>query len=69
MKELTRLKLARLKAGYSQKDLADRVGVTPGSVSQWEVGRTFPSVKKLVKLADILNITVEEVINGNEKVG
>lgn len=40
MKLQDRIKLAREKAGLTQKDLADRVGVKPQAVSQWESGKT-----------------------------
>ena len=67
--KLSQLKLKRLIAGYSQTELAEVLGVTPGSVSQWETGRTYPSVKRLKKLSEVLDIPVEEIIELEEKVG
>ncbi len=60
MEELNRIKLARQKSGYSQTELVEMLGVTPGAVSQWEVGKTSPSLKQIKPLAEILNMTVEK---------
>jgi transcriptional regulator with XRE-family HTH domain len=35
-----RIRMLRLARGLSQSQLADRVGVTPGAVSHWELGQT-----------------------------
>lgn len=47
----SRLRLARFRAGLTIKDLAERVGVTHSSISQYETGRTRPTPVTLAKLA------------------
>lgn len=47
----SRLRLARFHAGLTIKDLADRVGITHSSISQYETGRTKPTAATLAKLA------------------
>jgi transcriptional regulator with XRE-family HTH domain len=53
-----RIAAARKARGYSQKDLADRVGVTRGAVGQWEVGTTNVKYENLEKLSSVLNVPV-----------
>ena len=69
MPKMTKIKKARIIAGYTQTEFAEKVGVSTGSVSQWESGATHPKVKRLKKLSDIRNVPVEELIDDEEKVG
>lgn len=66
---INKIKLARMIAGYSQSELAEMLGVTCGSVSQWETGKTHPSVRKLKKLSKILGVSVEDILSLEEKAG
>lgn len=60
------LKLLRIKAGLTQKEMAEKLGVDQTSISAWEVGRATPTVKNVKKLATVLNVTREEVIESLE---
>lgn len=53
---------AREAAGISQGELAKRIGVTPGAVSQWEQGTTNPSIHRLKAIAQTLGVTVDELL-------
>lgn len=53
---------ARERAGITQGELAKRMEVTQGAVSQWESGQTRPRSGTLSKLADILGCTVDELL-------
>lgn len=57
MKLQDRTKLARKKVGLTQKGLADRVGIKPQAVSQWESGKT-KSLRgpSLARAADALGV-------------
>lgn len=57
-----RLYKLRSAAGLSQTDVANVVGVTNKSVSKWENGATKPSTNVLRKLADLFNISIEELL-------
>lgn len=54
----------RKEHGWTQKDLAERVGVTDKAVSRWETGRGFPDVSYLTVLAEILGVPISELIRG-----
>ncbi len=52
------LKNRRLACGLSQKQVADRLRITPQSVSKWEKGDALPSIQYLPMLADCLNCDI-----------
>ena len=53
---------ARKAQGLTQEQLAELIGVTQGTVAQWENGLTHPSFEKIPKVANALGITVEELL-------
>lgn len=55
------LKLLRVKAGMSQKALADALNVSQGAVTNWERGVSSPASDKLPKLAKALNCTIDDL--------
>lgn len=56
---------ARRKAmGLTQKQLAERLLVSDKAVSKWENGASYPEVTLLPPLAQILGITVDELLAG-----
>lgn len=42
---------ARIRAGLSQKQLAERVGTTQSVISRWESGRVAPSTRSMKRIA------------------
>lgn len=58
---LTKIKLFRLKKGLLQWDLAQRVGVGESHFSKIETGRVIPSPEVLVRIADALGVSPEEL--------
>lgn len=51
----------RKKAGISQEELADMLGVSRQSVSLWETDQTAPSTANLVRLTEIFHISMDEL--------
>lgn len=54
----------RKEKGWSQTELAERVGVTNKAVSRWETGRGYPDVELLPKLAKELGVSISELLEG-----
>ncbi len=54
---------SRKKAGMSQIDLADAMGVSRQSVSKWETGEAYPDITKLSQLAKVLNVSVDWLLS------
>lgn len=56
------IKKQREIANISQVDLAKKINVTQGMVSQWETKEFMPRADKLLALAEILNCTVDDLL-------
>ncbi len=56
--------MLRKEKGWSQTELAERLGVTNKAVSRWETGRGYPDVELLPLLAKELGITISELLEG-----
>ena len=54
----------RKEKGMTQLELADQMGVTDKAVSKWERDLSFPDVSSLPRLAEILGVSVEELMQG-----
>ena len=52
----------RKEKGMTQLELADRMGVTDKAVSKWERDLSFPDVSSIPKLAEILGVSVDELM-------
>jgi transcriptional regulator with XRE-family HTH domain len=60
-----RIATARKAKGWTQQDLADRLGVTFQAVSKWETGASMPDVGLLVTIAAELNMSTDALLTGN----
>ncbi len=56
----------RTRAGLSQAELAERLGLTNKAVSKWEVGKAKPSTQSIRKLAALFGVSVEELMTAKE---
>ena len=54
-----KIKKARLLAGLSQKDLAQKLGVSDKTISAYEMGRAIPPVLALQKIAEVTKQPLE----------
>lgn len=64
-KNIANLIASRRKAlGLTQQALADKLHITNKAVSKWETGEGLPDISLLVDLADALQISVDELLQG-----
>lgn len=61
-----RIKQLRIENNLTQKDIAEKLGMTPTGISYWESGNAVPNYETLKKLADLFNVSIDFLI-GNEK--
>lgn len=52
----------RKEKGMTQLELAEKMGVTDKAVSKWERDLSFPDVSSIPKLAEILEVSVDELM-------
>ena len=57
------IKKLRLAKGMTQEELAEYTGVSSRAVSRWENGITFPDISLLPILANIFEVTVDELLD------
>lgn len=62
--KLLELRTAR---GLSQGELAERLDVSRQSVSKWETGQSVPDLDKIIRLADLYGVSVDELVREEAK--
>lgn len=60
----SRLRQARLNKGLSQKTLGEAIGVHNTHVSRYEKDLTHPHASTLMKMADVLNVSADYLMEG-----
>ncbi len=64
------IKLYREQKNMSQQTLANEIGVSKGSIQNWEYGRKIPNESSSKKLCDVLDVTFEDLlVHGDEATG
>ena len=62
----TTIKQLREKRNLTQAELADRIGVSSKTISKWETAKGLPDISLLQPLAQALNISVIELMSGEQ---
>ena len=57
----------RTGKGLSQEDLAQRLEVSRQSVSKWKTGQSVPDLEKIIRLADLFGVSVDELVREGER--
>ena len=63
-----RLKMYRTQKGLSQEKIAEMLDVSRQAVTKWEAGQTTPSSDNLIALANLYDVSLDELIGKNEMV-
>ncbi len=63
----TKLKNARTKNGLTQEKVAEEIGVSRQSVSNWENGRSYPDIVSVIKLSDLYSVSLDELLKEDKK--
>lgn len=56
------LKAARVNAGLSQREAADRIGVTDDTLSNWERGKSYPNAINIKRIEDVYAVKYDNII-------
>ena len=62
-----RIAESRRSAGFTQEELANRLGVTPQALSKWEKGASSPDLVMLSSVCQILDVSADYLIGKNKK--
>lgn len=55
---------ARQKAGWTQEELGEKLGLTRGNISSWEKGRHEPGFRQLMRISELTGHTLPTVVDG-----
>ncbi|EON70137.1 helix-turn-helix domain-containing protein [Lysinibacillus sphaericus] len=58
----SKIKEERQKHNMSQQQLGEKLNISRQSISKWERGESYPSIELLIKLSDIFDITLDELV-------
>lgn len=56
----------RTRAGYSQEEFAELIGVSRQSVSKWETSSVMPDTEYIVKICKVLSVSTDTLLLDNE---
>ena len=62
-----KLKDARMKSGYTQESVAEKVNVSRQTISNWENEKSYPDIISVIKLSNLYSISLDELLKGDEK--
>lgn len=54
----------RREQGMTQQEMADRLRISPKTVSKWECGKGLPELSIMLELCELFSITVNELLSG-----
>lgn len=60
------IRMLRKKAGLTQIELAEKLGVSIATLRRWEAGETAPNGTRIIELSTLLNISPDEIVSENE---
>jgi len=67
MKLEDKLQLLRKKNGYSQEQLADKLGVARQTISKWENGQALPELSGVILLSELYGVTIDRIVKGDDE--
>lgn len=53
--------------GYTQEEVAEKIGVSRQGYAKWEKGETVPDVERCRKLAELYDVTIDSMVNMSGK--
>lgn len=56
----------RKEKGYTQKELAERIGLSDKAVSKWERGNSLPDISVMMDLCEALELDINELLSGEK---
>ena len=62
MEDVNRIKLVLVEKKRTNKWLSEQMGVNPSTVSKWCTNTSQPDIASLLKIADLLEVDIKELI-------
>ena len=55
--------------GYSQEEVAEKIGISRQAYAKWEKGETIPDIERCLKLAELYDTTLDALVKFEGKIG
>ena len=62
-----KLKDARMRSGFTQESVAEKVNVSRQTISNWENEKSYPDIISVIELSNLYFISLDELLKGDEK--
>lgn len=63
----SKTKEKREQKHWSQDELAEILNISRQSISKWELNKVYPSIDMLIKMSDLFDISLDELIKGDKQ--
>ncbi|MCR5213950.1 MAG: helix-turn-helix domain-containing protein [Eubacterium sp.] len=61
------LRVLRKNTGFTQEQVAEKLGISSRTISRWETGAYMPDISMLVDIAEMYDVDIREIIDGERK--
>ncbi|KRG11010.1 helix-turn-helix domain-containing protein [Staphylococcus sp. NAM3COL9] len=62
-----KIKEQREQKNWSQNNLAEILNISRESISKWELNKVYPSIDMLIKMSDLFDTSLDELIKGDKQ--
>ena len=62
-----KLKDARMKSGFTQEMVAEKINVSRQTISNWENEKSYPDIISVIELSSLYSISLDDLLKGDEK--
>ncbi|OJG35927.1 helix-turn-helix domain-containing protein [Enterococcus sp. DIV0788_1] len=62
-----RLKARRNELNLTQDQVAESLGITRQTMSNWENGRSYPDIERVIRLSELYALSLDELLKGDQK--
>ena len=63
----SKIKAARIEKKLTQEQVAELLGVSRQTISNWENGKSYPDIISVIALSDLYSVSLDELLKGNQK--
>ena len=62
----SKIKEARMKIEMTQEQVAETLGVSRQTISNWETGKSYPDIVSVIKMSDLYEVSLDYLLKGRE---
>lgn len=62
-----KLKNARMKSGFTQETVAEKINVSRQTISNWENEKSYPDIISVIALSDLYSTSLDDLLKGDRE--